>query len=219
MALRQLLDTRTDEPRTLGESVYVKLRDSIVGNRLKPETRLCEKEVAEALRVSRTPVREALVRLAAEGFVRMLTHRESVVRGIDSREVEDIFEFMRVMDGFAFDALTRVISKHTLSDVRDLTFRMEKAYNGHRLTSYLKLNGDIHRTLWRDLPNRYIRGELERCLLQVERSLYSLDPGLEFGPGFDEAMGHHRDMIRLIENRDRDGLRNLVRSHWTPPLP
>ena len=123
MTLKNLLDARPDEPRSLGESVYVKLRDSIVGNRLKPETRLYEKEVAEALRVSRTPVREALVRLAAEGFVRMLTHRESVVRGIDSREVEDIFEFMRVMDGFAFDVEALALAVKLGLSVREIGVR------------------------------------------------------------------------------------------------
>ncbi|HEY3058083.1 MAG TPA: GntR family transcriptional regulator, partial [Chloroflexota bacterium] len=83
------------------ERVYRSLRDQILTGALAPLTRLVELQVAHQFAVSRTPVREALKRLIAEGMVVGDPQRGMVVRDVDPAEVEDIYIIREVLDGLA----------------------------------------------------------------------------------------------------------------------
>ena len=68
--------------RTMSEFIYGSLKDSIINNELKANQRINEKQLAEYFKVSRTPIREAVLRLEAKGFVRIDSYRRAVVKEI-----------------------------------------------------------------------------------------------------------------------------------------
>src|SRR5579862_2474639 len=83
------------------ERVYRTLRDHIVEGKLLPGTRLVELDLAAQFASSRTPVREALARLTAEGLVAQDPQRGTVVRELDAEEAEEIYVLREAIDGLA----------------------------------------------------------------------------------------------------------------------
>jgi DNA-binding GntR family transcriptional regulator len=91
-------DARKRRPRGTGaNSVYEELRSAILNLELEPGTFLDETDLAQKFKVSRSPVREALIRLAAEGLVKTLRNRSSVVATLDLREVVSFFDALDLM--------------------------------------------------------------------------------------------------------------------------
>jgi DNA-binding GntR family transcriptional regulator len=75
------------EPQTLRERIYLHLREAITNGMILPGERIIEKKIAEELKVSITPVREALLQLNVEGFVEIKTHRNVVVKQISLADI------------------------------------------------------------------------------------------------------------------------------------
>ena len=89
------------KPKTLSQSIYERLKESILNKELEPNQRINEKEIAESFQVSRTPVREAVARLVAKGFVEIISHREALVKEVSYGELKDIFQVIGVLDRLA----------------------------------------------------------------------------------------------------------------------
>ncbi|WP_457631411.1 GntR family transcriptional regulator [Oceanithermus sp.] len=92
---------RIQRPNLVREAAYEQLKSLIVAGRLRPGERLSEPALAGALGVSRTPVREALVRLAQEGLVEMTPGKGARVRLLAPREVEEVYEVRALIEGEA----------------------------------------------------------------------------------------------------------------------
>src|SRR5690242_16601242 len=88
-------------PSRSSERVYRGLREQILTGNLAPAVRLVELQLAQHFAVSRTPVREALKRLIAEGLVVADANRGMIVRDVDPAEVEDIYVVRESLDGLA----------------------------------------------------------------------------------------------------------------------
>jgi DNA-binding GntR family transcriptional regulator len=88
-------------PETLGQSIYNCLKKAILENKIKAGQKINEKEIADSFKVSRTPVREALVRLEAEGFTKIISHREIVVKECSYEELTQLFQVMGILDSLA----------------------------------------------------------------------------------------------------------------------
>src|SRR5262245_902855 len=110
-------------PRTAfpsSERVYRALRDRIVEGTLPPGTRLTEMDLAQQFDSSRTPVREALKRLSAEGLVSTDPARGLIVRDLDAAEAEEIFVIREVIDGLAGRLAAPRVSDDDLTKLRVL---------------------------------------------------------------------------------------------------
>ena len=93
---------------SIAETLKLKIEHDILMFKLKPGERLDESRLAERFGSSRTPVREALRQLAAEGYVRIRTHRGAVVSGLTMAELIDMFEMMAIYEGIC----ARLAAKH-----------------------------------------------------------------------------------------------------------
>jgi DNA-binding GntR family transcriptional regulator len=109
---------------SLGNEAYQRLRDAIVRGECRPNQRLVEAELAEWLQVSRTPLREALARLAAEGLV-LSRRRGWVVREHTPDEIREIYEVRAALEGMAAflaseratdEQLARIVTLHGVGD-------------------------------------------------------------------------------------------------------
>lgn len=96
----------------LGAEAYVSLRDAIISGELLPDEPLSEVALAQRLRISRTPVREALMRLAGDGLVRIAPGRGARVAGISLTDIKDLFELREVLEGLA----ARLAAERTSAD-------------------------------------------------------------------------------------------------------
>lgn len=119
------LQVDADRPRTAQELAYDTLRRGILSGDLPPGTKLNQSAVAKRLRVSTTPVREALGRLAGDGLVRIDAHRGALVRGVNDEELEEIYELRQILEPLAARKAAAHITEAQLAEAEQLWQRMQ----------------------------------------------------------------------------------------------
>jgi DNA-binding GntR family transcriptional regulator len=197
-------------PRVLHQQVGARLRQLIVEGAIGPGRKLNERELAAQLQVSRTPLREAIRMLAAEGLVDLLPHRGAVAAQLSARDVADTFELMAGLEGQSGELAAQRIDERQLAEIRALQYEMLAAHTRRDLPTYYRLNAAIH-----DHINLAARNPV---LTQTYRTVNARLQALRFRSNFDEAqwaraVQEHERMIELLAARDGARLRKLLATH------
>lgn len=196
--------------QVLHQEVAVRLRQRIVEGQLAPGAKLNERELAELLNVSRTPLREAIKMLAAEGLVELLPNRGAVVAQMSAQDVADTFEVISGLEGQSGELAAQRITEAELAEIRALHYEMMAAYTRRDLPTYYRLNAQIHTQI-----NAAARNPV---LAQTWRTVNARLQALRFRSNFDEAkwkraVKEHERMVELLAERDSAGLRALLAEH------
>lgn len=194
----------------LHQTVAVRLRQRIVEGHIVPGAKLNERELSELLQVSRTPLREAIKMLAAEGLVALLPNRGAVVAQLSAQDVADTFEVIAGLEGQAGELAVQRIDEAQLAELRALHFEMMAAYTRRDLSTYYRLNAQIHEGI-----NAAARNPV---LAQTYRNVNARLQALRFRSNLDErkwqrAVDEHEQMLGLLARRDAPGLRTLLVRH------
>lgn len=196
--------------QVLHQEVAVRLRQRIVEGQLAPGAKLNERELAELLNVSRTPLREAIRMLAAEGLVELLPNRGAVVAQMSAQDVADTFEVIAGLEGQSGELAAQRITEAELAEIRALHYEMMAAYTRRDLPTYYRLNAQIHAQI-----NAAARNPV---LAHTWRTVNARLQALRFRSNFDEAkwkraVKEHERMVELLAARDSAGLRALLVEH------
>ena len=97
-----------------------------MNNELKANQRINEKELSKAFHVSRTPVREAVLMLAAEGFVKIDSYRRAIVKEVTFEELSEIIQVMGALDRLAMELVIDNLSPEDIKKLEDITKKMRK---------------------------------------------------------------------------------------------
>ncbi len=130
---------------TLEEYVAHRIREAILKGYFKPGDRLDQTELAELLGVSRSPVRDALKRLAAEGLVTLHPHRGAMVAELSREELEEIYLIRRVLEGLAARLAVPKIDAERLNVLREILERMDHTEDAEE---WIELNYRFHHTIY-----------------------------------------------------------------------
>ena len=106
--------------QNLHEAIFQKLRLLLVEGKIVPGSKLNERELAESLNVSRTPIREAIRRLAADGLVELIANRGAIAVQLSLEDVINTFNVIADLEGFSGELAANNISDHTLSELEAL---------------------------------------------------------------------------------------------------
>ncbi len=196
--------------QVLHQAVAQRLRQRIVEGQLAPGAKLNERELSELLQVSRTPLREAIKMLAAEGLVELLPNRGAAVATMSAQDVADTFELIAGLEGLAGELAAQRISAAALTEVRALHLEMQAAYTRRDLPSYYQLNALIHQQINAAAGNPV----LSRTWAGINARLQALRFRSNFdGAKWQRAMAEHERMVELLAARDAAGLRALMVTH------
>ena len=199
----------------LKDQVYLKLREAISNMDIysTPEPpRLDERKLAEELGVSRTPVREALSRLAQEGFVRNIPRRGSFVVRKTKREVLEVVYVWAALESMAARLATEVASDEEIGKLRELyaTFDDEEA-RAH-INEYSDTNIEFHQRLIGMSKCQLIKSLSDSLFLHMRairaQALKDIDHHRS-----DQSVIDHMRIIEALEQRDADEVERLVREH------
>ena len=209
-AYRTMAEIISIPRQVLHQEVAVRLRQRIVEGQLAPGAKLNERELAQALNVSRTPLREAIKMLAAEGLVELLPNRGAVVAQMSEQDVIDTFEVIAGLEGQSGELAAQRISEAELAEIRALHFEMMAAWTRRDLPTYYRINAQIH-----TLINAAARNPV---LAQTWRNVNARLQALRFRSNFDEAkwkraVKEPERMVELLAARDAAGLRALLIAH------
>ncbi|WP_120632128.1 GntR family transcriptional regulator [Ruegeria sp. EL01] len=181
--------------------VYETLRDEIIDLGLPPGSPIDEVKLSERFSMSRTPIREALVRLASEGLVTTLPNRASIVTPIDFLNLHTFFDAITLM----YRVTTRLAAEYRtdqdLADIRALQTEFAAAATKGEVLTMIAKNAALHTAIAQAGRNPYYESLTSRLLNEGQRIMrpyYS-----SFGDRLPERYAsEHDDIINAIEARD-----------------
>jgi DNA-binding GntR family transcriptional regulator len=192
------------------DQVYERLRDLIIGGRLAPHDRLHQTQLAEALGVSRTPVREALLRLEQEGLAYSLPGRGLFVKGASAKDVADLYEVRVILEPQAARLACDRATRRDLAELERALSRVTAPSGG--LASAFRVNRDFHLTVVRPCGNPL----LVRVLANVWDQKAAL-PGFAEYTKVSELDSHmaveHAELAGAFLAGRADRVEELVRAH------
>jgi DNA-binding GntR family transcriptional regulator len=196
--------------QVLHQEVATRLRQRIVEGQIAPGAKLNERALSEQLDVSRTPLREAIKMLAAEGLVELLPNRGAVAASLSEQDVADTFEVIAGLEGQSGELAAQRITEAELAEIRALHYEMLAAFTRRDLSTYYRLNAQIHA-----LINAAARNPV---LTQTWRTVNARLQALRFRSNFDDAkwqraVHEHDRMVELLAAHDGEGLRQLLVTH------
>ncbi len=188
--------------------VYQWLREQMRSGGFSPGDRLREVELAVRLGVSRTPIREAIRRLASDGLVEGAPSRGVMFIRLDKQQVREIYSLRTVLEGAAARLAAQHASEGEIALMRELIGSIEDV--GNSPEAHGRNNRILHQAICEAAHNRY----LMQALTQLSDSL-GLLPGTTFQiPGRPvEARKEHLAIVAAIERRDADEAERLARQH------
>ena len=194
----------------LHEQVAQRLRQMLVENQIPPGAKLNERELSEVLQVSRTPLREAIKMLAAEGLVELLPNRGAIAVELTEADVLNTFEVMAGLEAMSGELAAGRITDAELAEIRAMHFEMLAAYTRRDLSAYYRLNSQIHRAINAAAKNTV----LTTTYNQVNARLQAL----RFRSNQDEAkwkqaMAEHDRMIEALASRNGAAMRKVLLEH------
>ena len=195
---------------SLHEQVANKLRQMLVESRIAPGAKLNERELCEVLEVSRTPLREAIKMLAAEGLVELLPNRGAIAVELTEADVLDTFEVMAGLEAMSGELDAERITDAELAEIRAMHFEMMAAHTRRDLSAYYRINASIHRAINTAAKNPV----LTITYNQVNARLQAL----RFRSNQDEdkwkrAVKEHEQMVAALAARDGAAMRRILVTH------
>jgi DNA-binding GntR family transcriptional regulator len=204
---------RRDEPiarRSLHDEVVERIRDLIIEGELAPGARVPERLLCERFGISRTPLREALKVLAAEGLVQLLPNRGARVVALSAATVAEHFEVLAGLEALAGELACRRIGKRELVPIRRAHDAMVKSFAKADLSSYFKLNQEIHQRIVDAAGNATLKDLHEALAGRVKRARFMANLSEE---RWRQAVLEHEAIIEALEARDADGLARILKQH------
>ena len=198
-------------PRTaLHNQVTHRLRQMLVENLIPPGAKLNERALCERLNISRTPLREAIKALAAEGLVALLPNRGAVAVALTQADVRHTFEVMAGLEGQSGMLAAQRITDAELPEIRALHLEMMAAHVRRDLSTYYRLNAAIHSAINAAAKNPVLAATYDQVNARLQ--------ALRFRSNQDEdkwnsAMAEHTQMIEALQARDALALRDVLVQH------
>lgn len=145
-----------EKPKSLSESVLEHLRDEIVSGRLELGAAISERQLADRLNVSKTPVREALAQLRNEGLVNIVPRKGVYVFSLSAAEVVAICDFRVALEGAALELALARNPRPFVEDIRGVVAEMERCQAAADVPGYLALDTAFHAAAFRHCENHYL---------------------------------------------------------------
>jgi DNA-binding GntR family transcriptional regulator len=187
--------------KTIGEMVYAVIREAIVGGALPPGEWLRQETLAEAIGVSRIPVRTALLQLESEGLVTFRPHRGAQVRTLSARQIDEIYELRILLETHALRLSMASMTQERLDTLRDLAEALDGEPQG---SPFLDLRVRFYRELYAAENHPLLVQMIEELRGHVGRYLL----------GFRvEHARRHATLVRYLAAGDAPGAESWLRQH------
>jgi DNA-binding GntR family transcriptional regulator len=193
----------------LHEQVAARLRTWLVEGRIPPGAKLHERTLCEQLRVSRTPLREAIKLLASEGLVDLVPHRGAVAVRLNEADVLQTFEVLAGLEGMSGELAAQRIGEQELAEVRALHFEMLACHARQDLSGY-RLNALIHSAINRAAANPVLAETYGRINARVQSLRFRTN---QDAAKWKRAVREHELMLEALQARDAAALRQVLVAH------
>ena len=195
---------------TLHKQVAQRLRQMLVEGQIAPGAKLNERTLCEELRISRTPLREAIKMLAAEGLVELLPNRGAIAVALSETDVLDTFEVMAGLEALSGELAAQRITDAELAEIQALHFEMMAAYTRRDLSTYYRLNAAIHHAINAAAKNPVLTNTYQQVNARLQALRFRSN---QDGEKWQRAVQEHTRMVAALEARDPAALRAVLTAH------
>jgi len=205
------LDRVTSINRTsLHKELTERLRDMVVEGVLVAGEKVPERELCEKLGVSRTPMREALKVLAADGLLDLIPGRGARVSAITLADLEEVFPLMAALEALSGELACKRINNSQLTKLKTAHQQMLKHYQNQNLAAYFKHNEKIHEIILEAAGNETLKTMYLSLALRVRRARYMANMTPE---RWQQAVDEHEEIIVALDARDGQALGTILKRH------
>lgn len=195
--------------RSLSDQAYFRLRDLIVALELEPGSLVREPELMEQLGLGRTPVREALRRLAQERLVDVFPRQGIFVAGVEVGDLAALSEVRGSLEAFAGRLAAERATSAERDEAVDLLEELERAAGEHDERTLIELDQRIHRHVYRCAHNAFLESTLnEYYVLTLRIWFVALDR-----VSLEDAVQEHRSLLEAIRDGDASRAERTMRDH------
>ncbi len=191
------------------------LREQIYNHKLAPGQRLDEAVLAEQLGISRTPLREALKVLSAEGLVDLQPHKGCFVTELTLRDLEEIFPIMATLEGRVAHEVASKRTPMQLKALDALHEKLEKYAAADDVNRYYETNYVFHDQLQECAGNRWLQiviGDLRKLLKLSRHHSLRLEGRLA------ASLAEHRALMKALHWQNADAAEQIMRGHLLAQL-
>lgn len=186
------------------------LRQMIFEGALEPGEKVREKLLTELFGVSRTPLREALKVLAAEGLLELIPNRGAVITRQSDGEIDEVFSVLAALEGLAGECAAKSASDNELARISKMTRDLRQSYEDADRPTYFRINQAIHKAILEAASNDTLTRSHELVAFRVQRARYRANLTPE---RWRVAVEEHEAIAEALEARDADRCAALMRSH------
>ena len=201
--------------KTLKDYVYEYISKGIQEGTLKPNDKLNEQEISDRLGISRTPIRETLIQLAADGLLESIPHRGFRVKPLSLKEVTELYIIIGNLDSLAANLALYNLSEEDINQMEGLKEEMDEAIKKEEYDRYYKLQIEFHDVYINKCNNKELIRILNQLRMRFIRQSYSNIDKEELLKVLLETNEQHGVIIDLIKARDSKRLENYIKEvHW-----
>ncbi|MFN3736740.1 GntR family transcriptional regulator [Hydrogenophaga sp.] len=200
-------------PRALYEEVAERLRQRIFQRELEPGSWIDELKIADELGISRTPLREALKVLAAEGLVTMRVRRGAYVTEVSEKDLIDVYHLLSLLEADAVAVVAQSGSDAALAELQALHDELEGATQDR--DRFFEINERFHLRLLELADNRWRQQMVSdlRKVMKLNRHHSLFKAGR-----IEESLAEHRAVMQAIRARQADAAAQRMRDHFASGL-
>lgn len=203
--------------KTLKDHVYDYIAEAIREGKLLPGERISENDICTELDISRTPVREALIQLAAEGVIQNKSRKGFTIKAITPKEIKELYTVIGALDAAAARLACDKLTKHDYADMSFYIDSIDLAIKAKNFEMYHKQQMAFHQVYIYKCGNKALIGFIETAKNKLIIKTYT--ESVE-----DNAMDvlftindEHRQILQLLKDKDADGVAKFIaEKHWVP---
>ena len=197
-------------PRPLYEEVAERLRSSIFSHELAPGTWIDEQSIAAQYGISRTPMREAIKVLAAEGLITMKMRRGAYVTEVSKSDMGEIFTVLALLEGQACRETAIKATEKQLGALDSIHLKLERAAADRDLDLFFAINQSFHDKIQEICNNSWMTGVINdlRKVLKLQRR-----DSLSKRGRLESSLLEHRKILSALLARDPDLSEKLMKEH------
>lgn len=202
--------------KTLKDHVYDYISDEIRKSNIKPNEKISENQICEALNVSRTPVREALIELASTGILEREPRRGFIVKEVTLEKIKEVYVILGVLEGLSTKLSIDNLTKEDIDELELIINKIDDSIEDKNYYEYYKLQYKFHSII----NNASGNGELIKTIEILKKSLikqtYNMEhTNKEITDMLKTTNSEHKKIVELIREKDKEGVEEYMKNvHW-----
>lgn len=198
---------RIDPPRLVRDEALHILREAIITGQLRPGTRLIERELCEAMGVSRASIREVIRKLEAEKLLKVGLRRKLMVAGLNRKQAMEIYELREIIEIRLIREFTRIATDEQIADLRLIARDVLPAAQARDLRALMDVMIGFNKHIARTVNHEIFEDILDHVNARISwlRMTSMSNPGR-----IEESLGEIEEIVRAVEARDPDRASDAV---------